>query len=452
MSNPSVPSVGDGPHHGDAAEDLLPENGNVGSGGEAVDPSGDGAASAGSAPRSRRRRWIWTAVVLSVLAVLVGVAFIPTPYYLFQPGSVRPAETRIDVTGASAYETKGDVLFTTVYVDQASLALLARGWLDDAVEIRTEEEVYGPEGRDASRKANQQRMDLSKLIATKVALDYLGQPAEFTAHGARVLGLAKDGPSVGKLRVGDVITSVDGHEISLPADIQEALAGRSPGEVVPVVAERGDGKATKTVEETITLGSARSADDSGATSTTSTPERSGAPSGPATDHVVDGTDGTDGTDGPGEADAGGTGAGTSDAAPRTRPILGVSVEPHDPSVSSPVHVEIDSGDVTGPSAGLAWSLAVVDRLTPGSLTDGRDVAVTGEILSDGSVGPIGGIVQKVAAVKRAGVHKFLYPASTEDAEQRQMRRLAGDEVELVPVATLAEAVEALHPGGVRMNG
>ena len=78
--------------------------------------------------------------------------------------------------------------------------------------------------------------------------------------------------------------------------------------------------------------------------------------------------------------------------------------------------------------------------------------MTGEILSDGSVGPIGGIVQKVAAVKRAGVHKFLYPASTDEAEQRQMRRLAGDEVELVPVATLAEAVEALHPGGVRMNG
>jgi len=347
--------------------------------------------------------------VLSVLAVLVGVLFIPTPYYLFQPGSVRPAETRIDVTGAKSYETKGDVLFTTVYVDQASLAMLARGWLDDAVEIRTEEDVYGPEGRDASRKANQQRMDLSKLIATKVALDYLDQPAEFTAQGAKVLGLARKGPSIGRLRVGDVITSVDGQDIAIPSDIQKALSDRVPGDVVSVVAERPDGEGTTKYETSIVLGSAPSDDDTGA-------------------------------------------AAASDAPSKVRPVLGVSVEPYEPTVSSPVQVRIDSGDVTGPSAGLAWSLAVVDRLTPESLTDGRDVAVTGEILSDGSVGEIGGIVQKVAAVKRAGVHKFLYPASTDEAEQRQMRLLAGDEVELVPVATLAEAVEALHPGGVRMSG
>ena len=54
--------------------------------------------------------------------------------------------------------------------------------------MESEEEVYGPEGRDASKKANQQRMDLSKLIATKVALNYLGYPAEFTGN----LGAASD--------------------------------------------------------------------------------------------------------------------------------------------------------------------------------------------------------------------------------------------------------------------
>ncbi len=369
--------------------------------------------------RRRRRRWVWGGAALVVLAVIAGVLFIPTPYYLFQPGSVRPAETRIDVSGAPSYETDGDVLFTTVYVDQASLATLLRGALDDAVEIKSEEEVYGPEGKDASRRANQQRMDLSKLIATKVALEYLGYPAEFTGRGARVLGLAPDGGSVGKLRVGDVITSVDGHEVALPADIQVALQGKVPGDVVEVTARRGQGDDASTVQESITLGAAPTDDDAGTTapSTTAQPD-----------------------------------ATTTTAPSTARPVLGVSVEPDDPSVRSSVQVAIDSGDVTGPSAGLAWALAVVDRMTPESLTDGTDVAVTGEILADGSVGPIGGIVQKVAAVKRAGVSTFLYPASTSEDEQRQMREVAGDEVRLVPVATLDEAVEALHPGGVEKPG
>ena len=377
--------------------------------------------------RSRRRRWLWGGVGLAVLAVLAGVLFIPTPYYLFQPGSVRPAETRIDVSGAPSYTTDGDVMFTTVYVDQASLATLLRGVIDDAVEIRSEEDVYGPEGRDASRRANQQRMDLSKLIATKVALQYLGYPAEFTGRGARVLGVAEGGGSVGKLRVGDVITSVDGHDVRLPSDIQAGLRGKVPGDTVEVTARRGSGKDITTVAESITLGSARTEDDAASTTTTRPPGST--------------TSSTVGSDG--------AAASPAEATPGVRPVLGISVEPDAPSVDSPVRVDIDSGDVTGPSAGLAWALAVVDRMTPESLTDGKEVAVTGEILPDGTVGPIGGIVQKVAAVKRAGVRTFLYPEATPDDEERQMREVAGGGVRLVPVKTLDDAVVALHPGGVR---
>lgn len=457
MTSPSVPTAGPPSDPdadlGDAATGTpSPDSG------AADGASDDAAAAAGPAPTldaaaavdtapavgvidpgdqarrpRRRRRWVWGGVGLVVLAVLAGVLFIPTPYYLFQPGSVRPAETRIDVSGAPSYETDGDVLFTTVYVDQASLATLLRGALDDAVEIRSEEEVYGPEGKDASRVANQQRMDLSKLIATKVALEYLGYPAEFTARGAKVLGLASDGGSVGKLQVGDVITAVDGTEIALPADIQGALQGKVPGDVVEVTARRGQGDDATTVEESITLGAAPSDDDTGSSAApSSTAPSSTTPSSGSGDAQPDAT--------------------TTTAPTAERPVLGVSVEPDDPTVQSPVQVAIDSGDVTGPSAGLAWALAVVDRMTPESLTDGADVAVTGEILPDGSVGPIGGIVQKVAAVKRAGVSTFLYPASTSEDEQRQMREIAGDEVRLVPVATLDEAVEALHPGGVQKPG
>ncbi len=324
-----------------------------------------------------------------VAGLIAGVLLVPLPYFLLQPGSLRPAESKVEVTGAPTFEHPGEVMFTTVYIDQATLGLLLRGAIDDAIEVRTEEEVYGREGRDGSRTANQQRMDLSKLVATKLALEYLGYPASLTGSGARVLGLADPSPSTGILSAGDVVTQVDQVAVRLPEDIAVALAGRRPGDQV-------------SVGVTAPTGAAR----------TATVRLGAAPDDPQ------------------------------------RPVLGINVDVADPRIDSPVQVSIDSGEVTGPSAGLAWALAVIDRLVEPSLTDGRDVAVTGEILADGSVGAIGGITQKLAAVQRAGVDVFLYPAATPERERAEIEAMAGD-VELVPVRTLAEAVEFLHPGGVR---
>ena len=56
-----------------------------------------------------------------------------------------------------------------------------------------------------------------------------------------------------------------------------------------------------------------------------------------------------------------------------------------------------------------FSLAIYDTLTPGSLTDDEIVAGTGEIRPDGSVGPIGGIAQKIAGAERDGAELFLVP-------------------------------------------
>ncbi len=75
-----------------------------------------------------------------------------------------------------------------------------------------------------------------------------------------------------------------------------------------------------------------------------------------------------------------------------------------------------SPDIGGPSAGLMFSLAIYDTLTPGSLTDGQIIAGTGEIAPTGEVGPIGGIQQKVVAARESGAELFLVPeANCEDA-------------------------------------
>ncbi|MDV3220000.1 PDZ domain-containing protein [Intrasporangium sp.] len=75
----------------------------------------------------------------------------------------------------------------------------------------------------------------------------------------------------------------------------------------------------------------------------------------------------------------------------------------------PATVTINAGDVGGPSAGLMFALGVYDKLTPDSLTNGRDVAGTGTIADDGAVGPIGGIKQKMAGARSGGSEYFLAP-------------------------------------------
>ena len=337
-----------------------------------------------------------------VLGGLVAAAFlVRLPYYLVQPGSVRPAESRIDIEAGRSYTDEGEIMFTTVLLSRATPALMVRAWLDDAVVVRSQDEVYPDGDVDGARRENLQRMDLSKLIATRVALEHVGIDAEFDASGARVLGFTEGSAAEAALQLGDVITGVDGGEVGMPDEIALELEDRRPGDTVPVTVQRdvdGDLEPDEEVELELVLGEASVAD---------------ADRGPG------------------------------------RPVLGVNVEPADPVVESPITVAVDSGEVSGPSAGLAWTLGIIDRLTPGALTGGRRIAVTAEIFDDGTVGEVGGVAQKVAAVKRAGVELFLYPASTPDEVQREMRRIAGDEVVLEPVATVEEAVEVLVPGGVQ---
>lgn len=101
-----------------------------------------------------------------------------------------------------------------------------------------------------------------------------------------------------------------------------------------------------------------------------------------------------------------------------------------------VRIRIDP-TIGGPSAGLIFSLAVYDTITPGSLTGGHDVAGTGEIFPDGSVGPIGGIEQKIAGARRDGAELFLVPEDNcadaleaDNGDMRLMRASTMHEVRL----------------------
>ncbi len=105
----------------------------------------------------------------------------------------------------------------------------------------------------------------------------------------------------------------------------------------------------------------------------------------------------------------------------------------------PFGITIDSGNIEGPSAGLAYSLALLDQLTPGDLTGGATVAATGELGPDGVVAPIGGVAQKVAAVRKAGAKMFLVPKDN----YAEAKAHAGSHLKVVAIGTYDDALRAL---------
>jgi Lon-like protease len=133
-----------------------------------------------------------------------------------------------------------------------------------------------------------------------------------------------------------------------------------------------------------------------------------------------------------------------------RRLLGVAVVPNAPL---PVDITIDTSNIGGPSAGLAMTLSILDKLTPGDLNGGLDVAVTGTIDEAGNVGEIGGIQQKAVAARHAGAALFLVPKCADPAPESvcsrdlvQAKKRAGD-IDVVPVGTLDDAVAALEGAG-----
>lgn len=194
----------------------------------------------------------------------------------------------------------------------------------------------------------------------------------------KVGALTKGSPSDGVLQPGDQLVSVDGKLVVAAEQVLQALADRKPGEQAVLSYRRNGGPPTTA---TITLGKRPDADPRG--------------------------------------------------------FLGIT-----PSNAPDVNFTIDFNlaDVGGPSAGLMFSLAVVDKLSTGKLNDGKFVAGTGTIDGSGTVGPIGGIPFKMMAAREAGATVFLVPAANcAEALQR-----APDGLRLVKVQTLATAVDALQ--------
>ena len=404
-ADPEAPHGPDGGHHGGAGDPGTPDE-------------------SGGRPRRRRRLLPIVLAVVAGLALLALVAsvFVPLPYYLIEPGSVRATEPLVEVgDGGPSYPAEeGDIYFTTVSTRPARALTALLGWLDPDTQVVDEEVVLGDQTAEENRRVNLQMMESSVDVAAEVAWEHLGFDVE-SGTGAVVLGVAPDLPVVDALEPGDVILAVDGHPTDTSDDVVDRIQRRDPGDEVELEVQfdpstlRTAGPDEHGEEDGRSDDDEPGDDEDGASTTTTT--AAGGDDHPVRTETVE------------------LGARPDDPA---LPLLGVQLGTRDQVVELPYPVSIDTGRVGGPSAGLAFTLAVLDVLTPGELTGGRQVAVTGTIDGLGNVGPIGGIEQKAAAVREEGADVFIVPASEAD----QARRRAGD-VEVVGVETLDDALRAL---------
>jgi len=117
-------------------------------------------------------------------------------------------------------------------------------------------------------------------------------------------------------------------------------------------------------------------------------------------------------------------------------VLGINVKSE---YKFPFDVNIQLDKVGGPSAGMMFALGIIDKLTPGSIHGGADVAGTGTIDQSGAVGPIGGIRQKLFGAKEAGAEWFLAP----DANCDEVTGHIPDGLTVLAVSTLDESLAAL---------
>ena len=356
----------------------------------------------GEEPPPPPRRWSprarWAAAIVGV--VLVGLVtaglLVKLPYYTLSPGSSRATEPLISVEGAETFDAPGNVDFLTVSLREATPVELLAAWINPAVDVKSRDEILGTQSPEENRQVNLQMMSDSKDAATYQALHRLGYDIPTSGTGAVVARVEPGSPADGKLKVGDVITSVNGKAVQLNSDLVSVIGAEPPGteltmEVttldLPELQEAGEGTEPgqiRTVE--VTLGAR--------------------PDDPA------------------------------------KGFLGVSTFTRDLTFDFPVQVTIDSGRVGGPSAGLAFTLGLLDVLTPDSITGGLRIATTGTMSLDGSVGPVGGVHQKVVAAKREGVELMLVPSSELD----EARRYA-DGLRIEPVDDLDQALAVLATVG-----
>ncbi|WP_143225165.1 YlbL family protein [Actinomyces naeslundii] len=360
----------------------------LGQAGREDDP--DTAPSGESRRRRRLRRAVVAGSFILVVALIAAVFLVPVNAVIEAPGPTwnvldngsSSDQDVLKVSGTETYPTEGALRMTTVSVSgcpgyPVTTADLIAAWISADKRIVDRDEVC-PQDQSAEQveETGKAQMTASQDSAVIAALVETGKAG---AMHLTVTEVTEQQTST-EIQAGDVLETItpEGGQMTTLASfsqLRELMTTIPEGTRVTLGVRRGDQKASAAL-------------------TTIAPQ-----------------EGTTGS------------------------LLGLSLKI---SVNSPVEATFGLSDVGGPSAGMMFALGVVDEITPGSLTGGKDISGTGTIDMTGQVGPIGGIQQKMAGARESGSTFFLAPASN----CNEVKGHEPKDMQVFAVNTLHEAVAA----------
>jgi PDZ domain-containing protein len=318
-----------------------------------------------------------TAVGLVVLAALV-LHLVPSNDFLLLPDKAHPVAPLVHVQGGHDPKGPGGIYFVDVFERRANMLESLFPFIHSGATLVPANLIVPPGVSDnAQRSADLREMTVSQRVAGAVALRTLGYKVIARPAGVVVDAVALGSHAVGKLQPTDVIESVNGTKTSTISRLRTILARVHPGATVTLAITRG------TEHKTVKIKT------------------------------------------------------VPDPLERSRALVGFTPA-QSADIRLPLKVQIDAGNVGGPSAGLAFALEVMEEL--GRRVDrGYRIAATGQIELDGAITAIGGVKQKTFGAREAKADVFLVPAGD---NAREARRYAKG-LRIIAVKTFPQALRAL---------
>ena len=352
--------------------------------------TGDERPPATEEPESRPiPRWLKWFIGIGAVVVAIGMAgsLIRLPYATFSPGAALDLAPLVSAHGARSYSKSGDVMLLFVR-ERDNVNVWA--WLQAELDSEIDiQKQSAVTGGSSEEESNAAAIsDMAQSQVSAKAAALTALGYKLTvAPGLVVTAVLPSKPAGKALRPGDQLLAADGHALTKPEDLSKWVVRHRPGTSVSLRILRDGRKQTVPV------------------------------------------------------------AIYYDQHGKARRI-GVLVMQ---TFRFPVRIDVDTRNISGPSAGLAITLAIIDHLTPGDLAGGKRVAVTGTITSGGAVGQIGAIQQKAISAKAAHAQIFIVPACGTDRacsqDLQRLRQRVGKSIDVEPVATLAQALRVLRKAG-----
>lgn len=313
------------------------------------------------------------AIALTIVIAFLVLSFYDTGYLTLHPGSALLVGDLVEIEGFPV-DQEGNLFLLTVTQQKATPVLFFYSFFSNRVDLVRRELLIPPEmDLEEYFRLSREMMVNSQIKSKYVALRHANIEAEITSDGVLVEGVLPTGSAYGFLEEGDIILAINGEKVFFDEQVINAIRIREIGDILELKIKRG-----------------------------------------------------------GEEQRVKVSLGESLANPKV-PALGIWVRNMALELTAPIDININTGNIGGPSAGMMFVLEIYNRLTQEDVTRGLNIAGTGEIFWDGRIGAIGGMKQKVFAAEAKGADILFCPKDNYEEATRYATK-----IEVIAVSSLEE--------------